>query len=132
MLFAGDRDQAVLIYDGDCAFCNRSLQFGLRNLRWFPAYMPFQQLTDDAYGHHRSDFEASIWLIGESAEFAGHKAAAWILLQQRNIAHRTLGALIYLAGPLSALAYRLIAANRHRLPGGTPACEIEPSSGGKR
>lgn len=128
MLFVGDRDQSVLIYDGDCAFCNRSLQFGLRNLRWFPRYRPFQELTENEYGRPRSDFEKSIWIIGDARQLPGHKAAAWILLQQTNPMHRALGALIYFGGPMSALAYRLIAKNRHRMPGGTAACEIESTN----
>lgn len=126
MLNAGDRELAVLIYDGDCAFCNRSLQFGLKNLAWFPVYRAFQDLPNEAFGLRRADFESSIWLIGPSAKFAGHRAAAWILLQQKNPLHRLLGALIELAGPVSKFAYAWVAKNRHRLPGGTAACELSP------
>ena len=125
MLDAGDRELAVLIYDGDCAFCNRSLQFGLNRLAWFPVYKPFQKLPTNVFGLNRADFEKSIWLVGQSGKFAGHRAAAWILQQQRNPLHKVLGVLIEAGGPISALAYRLIATNRHRLPGGTEACEIE-------
>jgi len=125
MLDAGDRELAVLIYDGDCAFCNRSLQFGIKNLAWFPTYKPFQKLPTDVFGLNRADFEKSIWLIGQSRKYSGHQAAAWILFQQRNRLHKMLGVLIAAGGPISALAYRWIATNRHRLPGGTQACEIE-------
>lgn len=118
---------AVLIYDGDCAFCNRSLEFGLRHLRWFPAARPFQEISTDDFGLTSSHVEQSIWLVSNDQKLAGHKAAAWILRQQKSILHRALGVLILAGGPLSALAYRLIAKNRHRLPGGTAACEIEPS-----
>ena len=128
MLAAGDREKALLIYDGDCAFCNRSLQFGLKNLRWFPAYRAFQKLPADAFGHPRSDFEKSIWLIGEKAEFSGHSAAAWILLQQRNPLYRIAGFLIQAFSPVSALVYKWVAANRHKLPGGTAACEMDSNS----
>jgi predicted DCC family thiol-disulfide oxidoreductase YuxK len=128
MLLAGDREKALLIYDGDCAFCNRSLQFGLNHLRWFPAHRPFQKLPADAFGHSRSDFEKSIWLIGEKAEYSGHSAAAWILLQQRNPLHKFAGFLIQAFSPLSALAYKWVATNRHKLPGGTPACETDPKA----
>ena len=126
MLNAGDRELAVLIYDGDCAFCNRSLQFGLKNLAWFPSYKAFQGLPKEAFGLNRIDFESSIWLIGPDEKFAGHRAAAWILLQQKNPFHRLLGALIELAGPVSKLVYAWVAKNRHRLPGGTAACEVSP------
>lgn len=129
MLSAGNRDLAVLIYDGDCAFCNRSLEFGLKHLAWFPAHKPFQKLPANAFGLSRVDYEASIWLIGERAKFSGHSAAAWILIQQRNPLHRLAGVLIQVFSPISALVYKWVAKNRHRLPGGTPACEVE--SGGK-
>jgi predicted DCC family thiol-disulfide oxidoreductase YuxK len=128
MLSAGDREKALLIYDGDCAFCNRSLQFGLKHLRWFPAYRAFQKLPGQAFGLSRSDLEKSIWLIGEDAKFSGHSAAAWILLQQKNPLHRALGAVIHGLGPISALAYRWVAKNRHKLPGGTEACEVDLSN----
>ncbi|MEY4980894.1 MAG: hypothetical protein RL174_232 [Actinomycetota bacterium] len=126
MLNAGDRELAVLIYDGDCAFCNRSLQFGLKNLAWFPSHKAFQGLPKEAFGLNRTDFESSIWLIGPDAKFAGHRAAAWILLQQKNPLYRLLGAIIHIAGPVSKSAYAWVAKNRHRLPGGTAACEVSP------
>lgn len=128
MLNAGDRELAVLVYDGNCAFCNRSLQFGLKNLAWFPAYKAYQKLPNGAFNLNHADFESSIWLIGPSAKFAGHRAAAWILLQQKNPLHRLLGALIELAGPVSKFTYAWVAKNRHRLPGGTAACELSPGT----
>ena len=130
MLNAGDRELAVLIYDGDCAFCNRSLQFGLKNLAWFPKHKAFQHLPNKAFGLNRVDFESSIWIVGSEAKFSGHRAAAWILLQQKNPLHRCLGALIEIAGPFSKLAYEWVAKNRHRLPGGTAACELPSGESG--
>jgi magnesium-transporting ATPase (P-type) len=38
---------------------------------------------------------------------------------------RALGLAIKAGGPVSAAAYRWVAKNRHRLPGGTAACEVE-------
>jgi predicted DCC family thiol-disulfide oxidoreductase YuxK len=101
------------------------LQFGIKHLAWFPAHKAFQGLPTQVYGLERSDFEKSIWLIGRTAQFAGHKAAAWILLQQTNVFYRFVGAMILAGGPISAWAYRLVANNRHRLPGGTEACVVE-------
>ena len=116
---------AVLIYDGDCAFCNRSLEFGLRHLRWFPNSVAFQEIQADIFGLTLAEVEESIWLISGTQKLAGHRAAAWILLAQKNPLHQALGRLIKAGGPLSAAAYRWVARNRHRLPGGTAACEVE-------
>jgi predicted DCC family thiol-disulfide oxidoreductase YuxK len=118
---------AVLIYDGDCAFCNRSLEFGLRHLHWFPNSVAFQKTEPDQFGLTRDQVEASIWLINGNQKLAGHRAASWILRQQKNLLHKFAGIAILAGGPISAAAYRWVAKNRHRLPGGTPACEIETS-----
>lgn len=125
MVAARNDATAVLIYDGDCAFCNRSLEFGLRHLRWFPNSVAFQEIQTDAFGLTLAQVEESIWLISGDQKLAGHRAAAWILLAQKNPLHRALGLAIKVGGPISASAYRWVAKNRHRLPGGTAACEVE-------
>ena len=119
---------ARLIYDGDCAFCTRSARWIAA--RWVPGTavtVPSATLTDEdlaALGLTRSDVDAAAWWVDASGRtVSGDRAVAaalgiapgWPGLLGRAIA----------APPLRWLAptgYRIVARNRHRLPGGTPAC----------
>ena len=132
-------DSQILIYDGDCAFCQRCLDWGLRVLPDFPQALSYASLLPEQYGLSLEDVQQSIWLVDVAApltvrqagksHWSGHRAAAQILLRQPTKSQfgffwRMLGFLIILGGPVSALAYRLVAKNRHRLPGATAACEL--------
>ena len=69
-------------------------------------------------------------MVDSAKTFAGHRAGAWILTHQPKLgaaaaAWRTLGHLINFFSPISALVYRWVAANRHRLPGGSATCKLE-------
>ena len=129
----------VLIYDGDCAFCQRCLDWGLRTLPEFPQTFSYASIQPERFGLALDDVKQSIWLIDPEADLAtrqsgkaqlgGHRAAAGILVQQPlksrfGFGWRMFGYLLILGGPVSAFAYRLVARNRHRLPGATEACEL--------
>ncbi len=121
----------VLIYDGDCKFCQLSLEFGIRNLPTFPKYVAFQKINPETFGLTSDQVKREIWLVDLAAnpkqQFGGHLAAAEILLSQPNAFLRMAGWIIK-TPPTSWLAkhtYRWIANNRHRLPGGTRQCSIQ-------
>ena len=129
----------VLIYDGDCAFCQRCLDWGIATLPEFPQAFSYASIQPEAFGLSIEDVQQSIWLIDSSADLkvrqsgkaqlSGHRAAAKILTSQPlrsrfGFAWRMFGYLIILGGPISAGAYRIVARNRHRLPGATEACEM--------
>lgn len=81
--------------------------------------------------------EASIHIRQQGrAQWSGHRAAARILTHQPlksrfGFGWRMFGYLIIAGGPISALVYRLVAKNRHRLPGATEACELPTTSSSK-
>ena len=118
---------ALLVFDGDCAFCTSSVETLRRMLPRFPRAVPWQHLDLDEHGLDRADVRDYAWVVTPSHHYAGHLALSALLRVQRGFGHRFAGHL--LATPpfslLGALGYRLIAANRHRLPGGTPACTLE-------
>jgi predicted DCC family thiol-disulfide oxidoreductase YuxK len=125
------QESRVLIYDGDCQFCQLSLEFGIKNLRIFPRYVAFQRIEPKDFGLTEKQVRAQIWLAqknpAKSVALGGHLAAGAILALQPSFWLRALG---WLAStpPTSwaaKLIYKLIAANRHRLPGGSRACKIE-------
>lgn len=121
----------VLIYDGDCKFCQLSLEFGIRHLTTFPKYVAFQKIDPAKFGLSVEQVRTQIWLANEGPAsirpLGGHLAAGEILLMQKNLLYRVFGWLIK-TPPTSFLAdlvYRWVAKNRHRLPGGTRQCKLE-------
>jgi predicted DCC family thiol-disulfide oxidoreductase YuxK len=120
----------VLIYDGDCKFCQLSLEFGIRHLPTFPKYVAFQKIDQTKFGLTIDQVRTQIWLVdqaGSEKPKGGHLAAGEILTMQRNLFYKALGWLIK-TPPTSFLAdvvYRWVAKNRHRLPGGSRQCKLE-------
>jgi len=121
----------VLIYDGDCKFCQLSLEFGIRHTKVFPSYVAFQKIEPSSFGLTEEQVRSEIWLVDKGPDqtlrLGGHLAAAAILQMQSNVLYRMAGFLMK-TPPTSWLAkivYRWIARNRHRLPGGTKECSIQ-------
>ena len=117
---------ALLIFDGDCAFCTTWVNRLEAILPSFPTATPWQWLDLDELGLTSHDVTSYAWLVTPRHQFAGHLAFSALLRLQSGFGWRFLGHLIT-TPPVSwiaALAYRFIAANRHRLPGGTPACAL--------
>jgi predicted DCC family thiol-disulfide oxidoreductase YuxK len=117
----------TLIYDGDCAFCYRCVQWGARNLKVWPTAVAYQSIDANVYGLNQQQVQRSIWLLPQ--KLPANRAVADILKQQPDVAWRIIGALMDL--PLLRVAskagYYFVARNRHRLPGATEACELPTS-----
>jgi predicted DCC family thiol-disulfide oxidoreductase YuxK len=118
----------VLVYDGDCGFCTSSATWVRRRLPLGTevAVEPWQSLDLTALRLSAADVaEAAWWVDAAGARHRGHHAIAAAL---RAIGGRwaVLGRLLTLplVSPLAALAYRLIARYRYRLPGSTAACKV--------
>ena len=119
---------AVLIFDGDCGFCTTTANFIARHSSSPIAIHPWQFIDVSAYGLTEAQVSAKVYMVVDGVPFAGHEAFAQILLLQRNWVLKTLGWLA-MHPPISWLArpvYWLVAKYRHKLPGGTPACKLEP------
>ncbi len=116
----------LLVFDGDCAFCTTWVHRLEAVLPYFPKASPSQWLDLDHYGLSLADVTEYAWLITPRHHYAGHLAFAALLRLQPGIGWRFLGNLMRTA-PFSwvaAAGYQFIARNRHRLPGGTPACAL--------
>jgi predicted DCC family thiol-disulfide oxidoreductase YuxK len=120
---------ALLIFDGDCAFCTTSVNTLKRLLPVFPTATPWQWVELEQYGLNRDDVTRYAWVVTSRHQYAGHLALSALLRMQPAIALRFVGHLI--ATPpvswIAAIGYHLIARNRHLLPGGTPACAMPRS-----
>ncbi|MCP9960162.1 thiol-disulfide oxidoreductase DCC family protein [Streptomyces sudanensis] len=125
------RTRPVLVYDGDCGFCSTSVGFAERRIRPRCTVTPWQLADLEELGvtRRRAEHEA-LWVTPSGEVYGGSRAVARLLLSARG-AWPVLGALLTL--PLVRRAahrvYRLVADNRHRMPGGTAACALPPGRG---
>lgn len=125
----GSFPKPVLIYDGDCAFCTRSVNVLMR-LPVDAEVTAFQFADLELYGttEERASHEV-LWVDRTGRIHGGAQAVARLLL--------TAGGIYAAAGwmlrtpPIRWIAagvYRLIANNRQRMPGGTVACALPPAA----
>ena len=124
---ASSRQRPVLLYDGDCAFCTTCVRLLERIgpdaeiVAWQFADLPELGVTEEQAA------DAVQWVEPDGTVRSGHEAAAAVLRTAGRI-WRAVGRAILLPGVswVAARAYRWIADNRYRLPGGTPACAVKP------
>ena len=127
----------VLVFDGDCAFCTSSVTV-LQRL--FPdgfAAVPYQRVELGRLGLTERECHERVQWIGDaqaprtSARESGARAVGALFRAGGRARGDITGVLCAVAGvlpfvpPTSWVAegvYRVVAANRMRLPGGTPAC----------
>ncbi|MEI6571820.1 MAG: DUF393 domain-containing protein [Actinomycetes bacterium] len=119
-----------LIYDADCGFCTVSAHW--IEERWLSSEVSLvasRDLDDNqlaAFGLTRLSVESAVqWIDSDSNAHAGARAIGLALLATSGWT-RLAGRVIN-APPARWIApffYRLLAANRHRLPGGTAECKI--------
>jgi predicted DCC family thiol-disulfide oxidoreductase YuxK len=121
----------TLVFDGDCGFCTASVNWLKRWCRPAARFVPWQELDLAEHGLTEAQVTRAVqWLpVSDSAPIrSGAQAAARLLLRSRW-PWRPVGALM-MVPPISwlaALMYRVVAANRYRLPGSTPACAVKPA-----
>jgi predicted DCC family thiol-disulfide oxidoreductase YuxK len=118
----------TLVFDGDCGFCTRSVSLVPKLRLRVDEVVPYQRTDLVGLGLTREACADAVqWVGDDGATAAGHRAVARLLVNSGPL-WQLLGVLL-LVPPVSWLAagvYRLVAANRMRLPGGTPACAVRP------
>lgn len=120
------RTRPVLVYDGDCGFCTASVAFVRRWIRPRCDITARQWADLDALGvtPERAEYEA-LWITPDGTVYGGARAVAELLAGAGG-GWAVVGAVLRLA-PVRRAAqgvYRAVARNRHRLPGGSPACAL--------
>ena len=126
------RERPVLLYDGDCAFCTRCAHL-VERLGPDADVVPWQLTDLTELGITEEQATAAVqWVQTDGTVRSGHEAIAAILATTGRI-WKLIGRILLLPGisSIAARVYRLVARNRYRLPGGTPACALpgEPTSG---
>ncbi|MDQ0580732.1 thiol-disulfide oxidoreductase DCC family protein [Streptomyces rishiriensis] len=119
----------VLAYDGDCGFCQTSVD-RIRGLA-APALeaVPWQFLPAGSTAQHLERLDREVLLLrGGTVLAGGADALARWLGTSPSAAYRTLSAVLRLPGVRIAAraVYRWVSRNRHRLPGATAACAVPP------
>jgi predicted DCC family thiol-disulfide oxidoreductase YuxK len=115
----------VLVFDGDCGFCTWSA--GLVD-RWALGRLdvvPWQTADLASLGLTSAECAEAVQYVDADGHGSGGAAVARALLLCRAPGP-TVGRALLRArvAPLAERVYRVVAANRHRLPGSTPACAV--------
>lgn len=115
----------VLVFDGDCAFCTSCVHLVERWIHPDAEIVAWQFADLAELGVSEAQAADAVqWVQPDGTVSSGHEAIAAMLISSGPI-WRAIGHILLLPGVswTAARAYRLVAANRHRLPGGTPACQ---------
>ncbi len=122
------RERPLLLYDGDCAFCTRCAR-ALERIDPEAEIAPWQfaDLADLGITVAQAS-EAVQWVQVDGTVRSGQEAIAAVLNSAGRF-WKVIGRTILLPGisRMAARVYRLVADNRYRLPGGTPACALTDS-----
>lgn len=126
------------MYDGDCAFCSSCARFIERRIHTSARVQAWQRLDLPALGLTADECAGAVQWVGEDGSVAAGPVAIARLLRRAerlsgHLVWRPAGAVLGTRPGLALAwpAYRWVARNRHRLPGGTPACALpgrDPSS----
>jgi predicted DCC family thiol-disulfide oxidoreductase YuxK len=117
---------ATLLFDGDCGFCTRAAHLAER-INPGVAVLAWQRADLVALGVSEAQAAAALQYVSGDRVGDGSDAVAFFLLDSGRLLG-LVGRTLLLPGVRGAAqaGYRIVAANRHRLPGGTPACAISP------
>jgi predicted DCC family thiol-disulfide oxidoreductase YuxK len=122
-----DAPAPTFLYDGDCAFCSTCAHFIERRIPTSARVVPWQRADLANLGVTQAEAEAAVqWVDGTGRPAAAGPAGIARLLVDAGSFWRPLGWVLGFA-PIRAVAwpvYRLVSRNRHRLPGGSPACSL--------
>lgn len=115
----------VALYDDECGFCTRSIA----KVRRLPFNVDYRPLQAEPLAEHGISLDQALELMAlvqaDGSVVFGHLAWAGIL-RSGPPPLSWLGWLMQRppVGPVAQRIYRWVAANRHRLPGGTAACAM--------
>jgi predicted DCC family thiol-disulfide oxidoreductase YuxK len=120
---------AVVLFDGTCAFCERSVRFIARRdpagyFRFGASQTPAAAALLARYGTTR-EAARSLVLI-EAGEVCLRSTAALRIARRLTFPWWLAAGLLAVPRPIRDAVYRVVAAVRHRIAGTSNACEIPP------
>lgn len=120
----------LFLFDGDCGFCTASAGILRTRVRPDADIEPWQQCDLATLGVSVAEADRAVQWIGVDGTRTSGAAAIARLLRRASRPWQVAGWALTVA-PVSWLAagvYRMVANNRHRLPGSTAACTL-PAAG---
>ncbi|MEZ4323382.1 MAG: DCC1-like thiol-disulfide oxidoreductase family protein [Myxococcota bacterium] len=120
----------LVLFDGDCAVCDRTVQFLLdRDPEGRLSYAPLQGPTGQAVLGRHPELRALDTLVFVEQEPSGervtvHSHAVFSMLRALPGPWAHVGRLAWLPRPLTDLGYRTFAALRYRVFGKVDACRV--------
>jgi predicted DCC family thiol-disulfide oxidoreductase YuxK len=122
----------TLVFDGDCGFCTAAVRFLERAVPGEYDVVPWQEADLSQLGLSQESCQRAVqWVGAAGAQREGAAAIAAVLGSSHRPAARASGRLLEARAVscLAGLVYSAVAANRHRLPGGAPACGSRGENG---
>ncbi|MDO8389841.1 MAG: DCC1-like thiol-disulfide oxidoreductase family protein [Actinomycetota bacterium] len=116
----------VLVFDGDCAFCQACVQWGQRHIAAMPATVAYQSAGLVALGLTAEQCAIAVQYVArDHRAYSANDAVAAVLLAAGK-GWWVLGALMHLPGVhwLGGVAYRWVARNRGRFTRGPASCAV--------
>ncbi|MET3987103.1 DCC1-like thiol-disulfide oxidoreductase family protein [Streptomyces sp. PvR034] len=120
----------VLAFDGDCGFCQASVNWIAAAARPAIEAVPWQFLPENITAPHLERLDREVLLLQDGRILAGGAQALAAYAGHSPLRHyRLVAAALGLPGIRGSarLGYRVVARNRHRMPGGTGACAVPAS-----
>lgn len=122
--------RGYLVTDRDCGFCQSSGAWLERNFGTTWKNTPATAELLERFGITAQEAATSVWFVvtdnnATFKRYSGSDAVARAVTSRGGVWRL---ALVGTVPPLSWLAqavYKVIARNRHRLPGASPSCELE-------
>ena len=118
----------TLLFDGDCAFCTRSADVARRVLPAGVDVVAWQFADLDAFGTTAERARSEVLWVDRDGTVSGGAPAVARALRAAGLPWALAGAVLSVPPVrwVAPFVYRLVAANRYRLPGGTAACRLPP------
>jgi predicted DCC family thiol-disulfide oxidoreductase YuxK len=117
----------ILLFDGDCSFCSSSARVLKKIVGQKVEVLAYQHVDLEPLGILTTECELAVQFVAGNLRSSGHIAIADALIATKSI-WSLAGHFIKLPVITSAgfLVYEWVSKNRHKLPGGTPACQMPP------
>ena len=100
----------TVIYDGDCQLCINSINWLSKGLTFTP--ITFQSGDLASFNLTRAQCEKQVYAVVGEKKYAGVSAVIFLLNARGN---KVSAFILKASGPIGALGYKLIAANRKTL-----------------
>ena len=119
----------IVLFDGTCAFCERSVKFIARRdpqkyFRFGASQTPQAREILARHGFTRESARSLVLI--EDGQVYLRSTASLRIARRLRWPWSMAGALLIVPRPLRDAAYRVVAAIRHRIAGTSNACEIPP------